>query len=179
MEDVGLRRCAADGRRLGGEHRVGRGRKGAEAARGDGGLERVCVLPAQRLGDGAVDPLGQARLRGELDLKLAQLRISAWASSSASIRSSSETSWAPASTIVIASGVPQTIRSSVDSFRSGSVGLTASLPSMRPMRTAPTGPRNGIGESMSAADEPLMARMSCGCTWSAENVVTMTWTSFL
>ena len=50
---------------------------------------------------------------------------------------------------------------------------------MRPIRTAPTGPRNGIGESIRAADEPLMARMSCGCTWSAENVVTMTWTSFL
>ncbi len=50
---------------------------------------------------------------------------------------------------------------------------------MRPIRTAPTGPRNGIGDSISAADEPLMARMSCGCTWSAENVVTMTWTSFL
>ena len=85
----------------------------------------------------------------------------------------------PASTMVIASGVPQTMRSSVDSFRSGSVGLTARLPSIRPIRTAPTGPRNGIGESMSAAEEPLIARMSCGCTWSAENVVTMIWTSFL
>jgi hypothetical protein len=105
--------------------------------------------------------------------------ISPWASSSAEIRSSSAISSAPASTIVIASGVPQTIRSSVDSFRSGRVGLTTRRPSMRPTRTAPTGPRNGIGESISAADEPLMARMSCGCTWSAENVVTMTWTSFL
>ena len=73
MEDVGLGRGAGDSRRLGGEHRVGRGRKGAEAARRDGGLERVCVLPAQRLGHCPVDPLGHTRLRGELDLKLAEL----------------------------------------------------------------------------------------------------------
>ena len=99
--------------------------------------------------------------------------ISAWARSRAWISSSSEICSAPASTMVMASGVPQTIRSSVDSLRSGSVGLTARLPSIRPMRTAPTGPRNGIGDSMSAAEEPLIARMSCGCTWSAENVVTM------
>ena len=107
------------------------------------------------------------------------LRISPCAISSASISVSSAISWAPASTIVIASGVPQTIRSSVEDLRSGSVGLTTRLPSRRPMRTAPTGPRKGIGESISAAEEPLMARMSCGCTWSAENVVTITCTSFL
>jgi hypothetical protein len=93
------------------------------------------------------------------------------------MRTSSATSCAPASTIVIASGVPQTIRSSVDSFVSGRVGLTTSSPSRQPTRTAPTGPRNGIGDSMSAAEAPLMARMSCGCTWSAEKVVTMTCTS--
>ena len=58
-------------------------------------------------------------------------------------------------------------------------GLTTSSPSMRPMRTAPTGPMNGIGDSISAAEAPLIARMSCELTWSAESVVTMIWTSFL
>ena len=42
------------------------------------------------------------------------------------------------------------------------------------MRTAPTGPKNGSGESMSAADAPLMHRMSCGVTMSAERTVQMT-----
>ena len=48
---------------------------------------------------------------------------------------------------------------------------------MRPIRTAPIGPRNGSGEIMSAADAPLMQRMSCGVTRSAERVVQMTCTS--
>ena len=50
---------------------------------------------------------------------------------------------------------------------------------MRPIRTAPTGPRNGSGEIASAADAPLIARMSCGTTMSAERTVQMTCTSFL
>ena len=41
-----------------------------------------------------------------------------------------------------------------------SVGLTVSSSSIRPIRTAPTGPRNGSGETISAADAPLMHRMS-------------------
>ena len=59
----------------------------------------------------------------------------------------------------------------------GSVGLTTNSPSMRPTRTAPTGPRNGSGEIISAADAPLMQRMSCGVTRSAERTVQMTCTS--
>src|SRR6187200_1762630 len=50
---------------------------------------------------------------------------------------------------------------------------------MRPMRTAPTGPRNGSGEMASAAEAPLIARMSCGTTMSAERTVQITCTSFL
>ena len=46
------------------------------------------------------------------------------------------------------------------------------------MRTAPTGPKKGSGEIISAADAPLMARMSCGVIRSAESVVQMTCTSF-
>ena len=45
------------------------------------------------------------------------------------------------------------------------------------MRTAPTGPRNGSGEIASAAEAPLMQRMSCGVTMSAERTVQMTCTS--
>ena len=47
------------------------------------------------------------------------------------------------------------------------------------MRTAPTGPRNGSGEIASAAEAPLIARMSCGTTMSADSTVQMTCTSFL
>ena len=50
---------------------------------------------------------------------------------------------------------------------------------MRPTRTAPIGPMNGSGEIMSAADAPLMQRMSCGVTRSAERTVQITCTSFL
>ena len=52
---------------------------------------------------------------------------------------------------------------------SGSDGLTTSWPSIMPIRTAPTGPRNGSGEIISAAEAPLMARMSCGVIRSAES----------
>src|SRR5437764_7789441 len=45
------------------------------------------------------------------------------------------------------------------------------------MRTAPTGPTKGSGEIISAADAPLMQRMSCGVTRSAERTVQMTCTS--
>ena len=103
--------------------------------------------------------------------------ISACASSNASRIVSSGTWSPPASTIVSASLVPTTIRSSVDSSSCWSVGLTTSSPSIRPMRTAPTGPRNGSGEIISAADAPLMQRMSCGVTRSAERTVQMTCTS--
>ena len=44
-------------------------------------------------------------------------------------------------------------------------------------RTAPTGPKNGSGEIISAAEAPLMQRMSCGVTRSAERTVQITCTS--
>jgi len=46
-------------------------------------------------------------------------------------------------------------------------------------RTAPTGPRNGIGEIINAADAPLMHRMSCAVIKSALSTVQITWVSFL
>ena len=45
------------------------------------------------------------------------------------------------------------------------------------MRTAPTGPRKGSGEIISAVDAPLMHRMSCGVTRSADSTVQITCTS--
>ena len=108
------------------------------------------------------------------------LTISACASSKASSIVSSEVGSPPASIIVSASFVPTTMRSRVESFStSGSVGLMVSRPSIIPIRTAPTGPRNGSGEIISAAEAPLMHRMSCAVIRSAESTVQMTCTSFL
>jgi hypothetical protein len=50
---------------------------------------------------------------------------------------------------------------------------------MRPIRTAPTGPMKGNGETISAAEAPLMQRMSWAVTRSTESVVHTTCTSFL
>ena len=61
----------------------------------------------------------------------------------------------------------------------GSGGLTTNSPSTWPMRTAPTGPMKGSGETISAAEAPLMQRMSCAVTRSADSVVQTTCTSFL
>ena len=89
--------------------------------------------------------------------------------SRASRISASGISLAPASTIRIASSVPATIRSrsELPSFsepapasRSCSEGLTTKLPSILPMRTAPTGVGNGTSEIITAAEAPFMARMS-------------------
>ena len=81
--------------------------------------------------------------------------------SSASRISASGISLAPASTIRIASSVPATIRSrSVASTRSSSLGLTTKLPSILPIRTAPTGTGTGISDTISAALAPFIARMS-------------------
>ena len=90
---------------------------------------------------------------------------------------SSSTSRAPASTIEIASGVPATIRSSSDSSLSCSVGLMMNSSPIRPIRTAPTGPSKGSSDSISAAEAPLMQRMSNAFTWSADRTVATTWVS--
>ncbi len=71
------------------------------------------------------------------------------------------------------------MRSRADSSICSNVGLTTNSPSIRATRTAPTGPRNGSDEIASAAEAPLIARMSCGTTMSADSTVQMTCTSFL
>ncbi len=73
LEHVGVGRAAADLGHLGPLERINAARERDEAALADGVCERLAVRPAQRLGDGAVDPLGLSRLRGQLDLQLAQL----------------------------------------------------------------------------------------------------------
>src|SRR5712692_5381554 len=53
----------------------------------------------------------------------------------------------------------------------------AHAPSRWARRTAPIGPSNGIPDTMSAADAPLIDAMSCGFSWSAPRIVAMTCTS--
>lgn len=79
--------------------------------------------------------------------------------------------FAPASTMRIASAVPATMRSRSLlplSSSDSSGGLTTIVPSILPMRTAPIGSGSGIEDSVSAADAPFIARMSYGWTWSTE-----------
>ena len=103
--------------------------------------------------------------------------------SRASRISASEISFAPASTIRIASSEPATTRSRSETTSSpppgscSSLGLTTKLPSTLPIRTAPTGPANGTSEIISAAEAPFIARMSYGCTWSTESGIATSWVS--
>ncbi|OPZ60004.1 MAG: hypothetical protein BWY88_00605 [Synergistetes bacterium ADurb.Bin520] len=106
-------------------------------------------------------------------------RISWWARSRASTMMSSDTSSAPASTMVMPSACPATRRSRRLSSICFSVGFTTSSPSTSPMRTAPTGPPQGISESMRAMDAALMARTRGEFFWSTVITVATTWTSFL
>jgi hypothetical protein len=97
----------------------------------------------------------------------------------ASAMTSSGRILAPASTIMIASRVPETTRSSSDSASWLNVGLTTNSPSIRPTRTAPIGPWNGISLIVSAADAAMVPRMSGSFSWSVDSTVITTWTSSL
>ena len=162
-----------------GDELVDDGRRLAQAVALDALPDRVAVRRLELGGEVVVEPLRLACLAlADPPAPRRCCLISPCAISSASRSTSSGTSSAPASTIVRPSFVPTTIRSSdVSSQFCCSVGLMTSSPSSRPMRTAPTGPKNGSGESISAADAPLMHRMSCGVTMSAERTVQMTCTS--
>ena len=102
-----------------------------------------------------------------------------WPNRMASAMTSSGRSLAPASTIMIASRVPETIRSSSDSSTWLKVGLTTNSPSIRPIRTAPTGPANGISLIDSAADAATVPRTSGSFSWSVERTVMTSWMSSL
>ena len=91
----------------------------------------------------------------------------------------SGSSFAPASTIMIASRVPATIRSSSESASSVCVGLMTNWPSIRPTRTDAIGPRNGISLIVSAADAASVPTTSGLFSWSVERTVMTHWTSSL
>ena len=59
------------------------------------------------------------------------------------------------------------------------VGLMTNSPSMRPTRTAPIGPRNGISLIVRAADAAIVPRTSGLFSWSVERTVMTIWTSSL
>ena len=59
------------------------------------------------------------------------------------------------------------------SSRSLCVGFAMNSPFTRATRTAPTGPAKGMSETMSAAEAPLMVRISGSCSPSALNTVEM------
>ena len=104
--------------------------------------------------------------------------ISPWAMSSASRITASDTSFAPASTIRMASSLPATIRSSGLSRNASSLGLTTKPPSSSwEIRTAPTGIGNGMSEIIRAALVPFIARMSYGYAWSTDIGIATSWVS--
>ncbi len=92
---------------------------------------------------------------------------------------SSGSRFAPASTIMIASRVPATIRSSSDSLSWLNVGLTTNSPSIRPTRTEAIGPLNGISLIVRAADAAIVPTTSGRFSWSVERTVITSWTSSL
>ena len=55
--------------------------------------------------------------------------------------------------------------------------VNVALPSILPIRTAPTGIGNGMSDTISAADAPFIARMSYGLTWSTEIGIATSWVS--
>ena len=85
----------------------------------------------------------------------------------------------PASTIMMASRVPETTRSSSDSASCEMVGLRTNSPPIRPTRTAAIGPWNGISLIVRAADAAIVPRMSGSFSWSVDMTVITTWTSSL
>ena len=78
----------------------------------------------------------------------------------ASSMSLSETSFAPASTIMIASLVPATVKSMSDFILCSYVGLMISSPSTLPTFTDPVGPSQGMSDVARATDEPIIAATS-------------------
>jgi hypothetical protein len=102
-----------------------------------------------------------------------------WPNRIASAMTASGRSFAPASTIMIASRVPATTRSSSDSSTWLKVGLITNSPSMRPTRTAATGPANGISLIVSAADAASVPMTSGSFSWSVERTVITIWMSSL
>ena len=90
---------------------------------------------------------------------------------------SSGTSFAPASTIMMASLVPATVRCRSLFSRSATVGLSTSSPSTRPTTTEPVGPAKGISDTHRAMEEPSIAGISGEQSLSLDRTVATTLTS--
>ena len=102
-----------------------------------------------------------------------------WPNINASSISSSLTSLAPASTILIASFVPATVRSISDSSNSLTVGLIINLPFILPTLTPAIGPSKGTLLIDVARDDPSIAVSSGELSGSTDKIVFTTCTSFL
>ena len=98
---------------------------------------------------------------------------------SASTISASDTSSAPPSTITIESEETLTTTSMVENSSCWNVGLRIQFPSTRPTRTAASGPFQGTGDRLSAAEAAITPSMSASFSWSADRTETKIWTSFL
>src|SRR5262245_37553754 len=72
---------------------------------------------------------------------------------------------------------PATTSSNVESSPCWNVGCATHAPSWCARRTAPIGPSNGMPDTVSAADAPLIDTMSCGFSRSTPRIVAMTCTS--
>ena len=105
--------------------------------------------------------------------------ISSWANSIASSINASGISSPPASTIIIASLVPDTTRWRELFSLCSAVGLTTNAPSTNPIKTDPVGPLKGISDIDKAIDDPIIATISGVQSWSTDKTVATTCTSFL
>ena len=92
---------------------------------------------------------------------------------------SSDTSLAPASTILIASLVPATFKSTVERSICSTVGLITYSPSTYPTVTPAIGPLNGIFDTDSESELPSIAAITGSQSYSTDNTVEITCTSFL
>ena len=86
--------------------------------------------------------------------------FSSWAIWMALNMVSLSTSLAPASIMTTFLAVETTVTSISETLACSSSGLTTSLPSTRPIFTAPTGPFQGMSEMARAAEVPMRAAIS-------------------
>ncbi len=105
------------------------------------------------------------------------LTMAWWPNIKASSISSSLTSAAPDSTMLMASLVPATERWMSDFSLSSVFGLMMNLPSTRPTWTPAIGPSNGMLLIDKASDEPSIADISGVLSKSTLKTVLTTWTS--
>ena len=91
--------------------------------------------------------------------------------------SSSETSFAPLSTILMACFVPATVNSISVCSACSTVGFKTYSPFTRPTSTPAIGPSNGISEIDSAKEEPSIAAIAGEQSVSTLITMFVTWTS--